>query len=113
MKFRHGYSFPEVLFAVVVLGIGFIMIAAIFPVAIAQSKQTLDETAAAAISRGAVNALAKIGDDQHYQVQGQPVPPAILPATGYNAPTYVGEVRPIDTEIGWNAIAKNQIFAQD
>ena len=46
-----GYSFPEVLFAVVVLGIGFIMLAAVFPVALQQSKSTLDETRAAAIAR--------------------------------------------------------------
>ena len=35
---RHrGFSFTEVLFAVIILGIGFIMIAAIFPVALMQS----------------------------------------------------------------------------
>ena len=45
-----GYSFTEVMFAVVVLGIGFIMIAAMFPVAISQSKLTQEETNAAAIA---------------------------------------------------------------
>ncbi|MEA2709978.1 MAG: hypothetical protein QOF78_2579, partial [Phycisphaerales bacterium] len=49
-----GYSFPEVLFAVVVLGIGFIMIAGIFPVAIQQSKATADETVGATAARAGV-----------------------------------------------------------
>src|SRR5436309_10144680 len=49
-----GFSFAEVMFAVIVLGIGFIMIAAIFPVAIQQSKATNDETTAAATAKAQV-----------------------------------------------------------
>ncbi len=62
---RGGYSFPEVMFAVVVLGIGFIMLAAIFPVAVRQSKLTGDETRALALARsvvGQVTGLA-VGSD--------------------------------------------------
>lgn len=47
-----GFNFAEVLFAVMILGIGFIMIAAIFPVALLQTKSTMEETAAASVSRG-------------------------------------------------------------
>lgn len=54
---RTGFSFTEVLFAVIILGIGFIMIAAIFPVAIQQTKTTTEETTASTIARGAVNYL--------------------------------------------------------
>jgi hypothetical protein len=43
-RIRRGYSFAEVLFAVAVLGIGFIMVAAIFPVAISQTQAAMDET---------------------------------------------------------------------
>src|SRR5437764_1363053 len=39
-----GFSFAEVMFAVIVLGIGFIMIAAVFPVSIQQSKATIYDT---------------------------------------------------------------------
>ena len=46
---ERGFSFAEVLFAVIVLGIGFIMIAAVFPVAITQSKATKEETTTAAV----------------------------------------------------------------
>ena len=45
-----GFSFVEVLFAVIILGVGFIMIAAVFPVAIRQTKSTIDETSAATIA---------------------------------------------------------------
>ena len=62
-RFRAGYSFTEVMFAVVVLGIGFIMVAAMFPVAISQTKATADETVAATVARGAVSYLESIADD--------------------------------------------------
>ncbi|MGE5609320.1 MAG: type IV pilus modification PilV family protein [Bacillota bacterium] len=41
---RRGFTFTEVLFAVMLLGIGFIMVAAIFPVAIQQSQANRDDT---------------------------------------------------------------------
>lgn len=49
---RPGFSFIEVLFAVMILGIGFILTAGIFPVAARQLESTADETAAAATARG-------------------------------------------------------------
>lgn len=61
---RRGFSFAEVMFAVIIMGIGFIMVAALFPVAIQQTKLTVDESAAAAVARGA-DAIAKhIATDQ-------------------------------------------------
>src|SRR4051812_8002399 len=54
---HRGFSFAEVMFAVIILGVGFIMIAAVFPVAIRQSKSTSDETAAAALAQGATNLI--------------------------------------------------------
>jgi hypothetical protein len=48
------------MFAVIVLGIGFIMVAAVFPVAIQQSAATSEETTGASIARGAVNYLQTI-----------------------------------------------------
>src|SRR5438552_1296043 len=60
---RRAFSFAEVMFAVIVLGIGFIMIAAIFPVAIQQSKATNDETSGAAIAKAQVAALEDVLTD--------------------------------------------------
>lgn len=51
---RHGFSFVEVLFAIAVLGIGFIMIAAIFPVTIRQTQSTMDDSVAAGVARAAL-----------------------------------------------------------
>ena len=59
----RGFSFTEVLFAVMILGIGFIMVAAIFPVAIQQARNSSEETAAAAVSRGAANFVEKVATE--------------------------------------------------
>lgn len=53
LRYR-GMNFIEILFAVMILGIGFIMVAAIFPVAIQQSKANTDETTAARIAQSAL-----------------------------------------------------------
>jgi hypothetical protein len=58
---RHtGFSFAEVMFAVVILGIGFIMVAAVFPVAIQQTQVTGEENIAAALARQAANSVTQI-----------------------------------------------------
>ena len=57
---RRGFSFAEVMFAVIVLGIGFIMVAAIFPVAIQQTRLTVDESTAAAVARQATAVLEQL-----------------------------------------------------
>ena len=51
---RGGFTFTEVLFAVLILGIGFIMIAGIFPVSLQQTRLNQEETAGAQIAMAAV-----------------------------------------------------------
>src|SRR4051812_5408251 len=84
---RSGFSFVEVLFAVIVLGIGFIMIAAVFPVAISQTKTTTEETNAAAIAREGVNYL-----------QNLPLSLTLMPATdlGTTPPSLTAQVYTIN-----------------
>ena len=65
-----GFSFTEVLFAVMILGIGFIMIAAIFPVALSQTKLTTEEAAAATQTVGAVHYLQQYMREQSLTVVG-------------------------------------------
>jgi Tfp pilus assembly protein PilV len=67
---RTGFSFVEILFAVIILGVGFIMLAAMFPVAIHQSRASAEETNSAAIARNAVKFLESAGQ------QYLPSPPA-------------------------------------
>jgi type II secretory pathway pseudopilin PulG len=96
---RRGFSFTEVLFAVMVLGIGFIMIAAIFPVTIRQTQTTLEETQSVTSAKAAlaylqgvasntafpptVKAPAKIGDT--------PTPPIMSLPDGATFATIQGE----------------------
>lgn len=80
-----GFSFTEVLFAVMILGIGFIMVAAIFPVAIQQAQTASDESVSAAI---AWNAMAVIES----KLSG-----VELPAAG--APEYNDRNKPFDEDV--------------
>src|SRR5712671_3515627 len=43
---RRGFTFTEVMFAVILLGIGFIMLAGMFPVAIQQTQTNMQESTA-------------------------------------------------------------------
>ncbi len=61
---RRGFTFVELLFAVMILGVGFIMVAAIFPVAIRQTQTNLEETSAAALGRDAANMIQRLASDQ-------------------------------------------------
>lgn len=169
---RAGYSFPEVMFAVVVLGIGFIMLAAVFPVAVRQTKLTSDENRAMAIARGVSGMMGKIAegsdapdyefyawafDEDRRESDTQNnvttfakwnnprvapdvlplhVGNSIFPATGENKPwftepqknggltwypprprpspaIYPGNVVPIFTRKGWDAIRGNTITDND
>jgi hypothetical protein len=58
---RRGFSFTEVMFAVILLGLGFIMVAAIFPVAIRQSQANLEDTAGVAVAKSAGAVVAQQG----------------------------------------------------
>ncbi len=57
---RRGFSFAEVMFAVVILGIGFIMVAAVFPVAIQQTQATGEENIAALAARDAADSIVSV-----------------------------------------------------
>src|SRR5688572_19453973 len=77
---QSAFSLTEVMFAVIVLGIGFILVAAIFPVSISQSRLTVDETTAAANARSALgltSVIAENGDAR--QIAGVNAP--LLPTT--------------------------------
>jgi prepilin-type N-terminal cleavage/methylation domain-containing protein len=85
---RRGFSFTEVLFAVMILGIGFIMVAAIFPVAIQQSRTTSEETTGAAVARGAAAVLEKVATN------------STMPATGLANTVVCGEFDGFPPPIG-------------
>jgi hypothetical protein len=53
------------MFAVVILGIGFIMLASIFPVAIKQSQLNTEETAAVAVARNGINVMTPLASQDN------------------------------------------------
>jgi hypothetical protein len=59
----RGFAFTEILFAVMVLALGFIMIAAMFPVTIRQTQSTVEETVGAHLAKGAVDYLQGIASE--------------------------------------------------
>jgi hypothetical protein len=61
-QMRPAFSFIEVLFAVILLGIGFIMIAGIFPVAIQQTAAVSNETQGTLAVRDAIRKIQAIAD---------------------------------------------------
>lgn len=120
--FRRGYSFTEVMFAVVVLGIGFIMIAAMFPVALSQSGTTAEETTAATLARGAVTFMESIANENSMrptEPAGATTPAPVKPFSGiYDDYTTVPwEMKPDasgDELFGsWEAVRGNLIIPAD
>ncbi len=109
VKRRRGFSFTEILFAVMVLGIGFIMIAAIFPVAIKQTKATSEETNASTIAKGGVDYFEKIASD--------PTAPPVMPATtatpGPGTVVYQDGPTGGGTTRFWSALQGNLIVPSD
>jgi hypothetical protein len=124
---RRGFSFAEVMFAVVILGIGFIMVAAIFPVAIQQSQATSDESTAASAAREAINTIAAmprtVANLDNKPQAGNPAVLPMFPPTVKNytippPPVAVGVVPPPAIVVPftgprWEAIKRSVILASD
>jgi hypothetical protein len=85
---RHrGFNFIEVLFAVILLGLGFIMIAGIFPVALKQTTQTANETTAALVARDALRSIQSVADNEGAGASFAQTP---MPAVGAMPPSFSG-----------------------
>lgn len=108
---RRGFSFTEVLFAVMVLGIGFIMIAAMFPVTIQQTKSTLEESVGASMARGALTFLQTQATETNFPVSAGlngPVQVVSMPqqfSPNINKPGWIATrgnyINPIDPRLAW------------
>lgn len=86
------------MFAVITLGIGLIMVAAVFPVAIQQRKLTGEETNAAALAPGALAMVDQIATEANLPANGnvfQPLPTAAFAAVRGNL------IVPSDTRVAW------------
>lgn len=81
--FSRAFTFIEVLFAIIILGIGLIMIAAMLPVAIKNNEDTLRETAGRAVAEAGFNYIRAVASD------------ANLPATVNVVQTITGTQPPL------------------
>jgi hypothetical protein len=92
---RSGFSFAEVMFAVVILGIGFILISAIFPIAAEQSLATGDEAVAAQLAKSAIDTIRS-------------------ETTSDDFPDSLGAMRPFSDDIGlWSKVSSSIIDSND
>lgn len=98
---RHrGITFTEVMFAVILLGIGFIMLAGLFAVAGQQTIQTTEESSGASYAYGAGEYLRQFGDDTAWVPTGGAYVP--LPAAIW-ARVRGDLVSPMDSRFAWTA----------
>jgi len=112
---RRGVTFTEVMFAVILLGIGFIMIAGLFPVSLQQSKINVEEAAAATVSRSAMNTLQQVAlsASKYTFFSTSPTPYAPTPGPALvQGPSFVGGNGPLIESLS-NRVKGNQIFADD
>ena len=76
---RQGFTFLEVLFAIMILGIGFILVAAMFPAAIKQTQSTVEDSYASAVSLNTHRKFVELAKNQIPVVQPLPPLPQIPP----------------------------------
>ena len=91
------------MFATIILGIGFILIAGVFPVGLSQTKSTLDETVAASVARQATAYLEQTATDATMPPLGSFVPVQIaspVEAVRRNM------IQPSDPRYAWVALYK-------
>lgn len=91
---RAGFSFAEVMFAVVVLGIGFIMLASIFPVAIKQTQLNTEETVAIAVARNGLAVMTEMATQPNPAYNPPAVVPPGAPSDELLTATWVGGAVP-------------------
>jgi type II secretory pathway pseudopilin PulG len=73
---RRAFTMAEVLFAIIILGLGLILLAAAFPVGIAQTQKTQDATNAGLVARLAYDQMTKVPATGTVPPANWAVPPA-------------------------------------
>ncbi len=109
LKPRRAFTFAEIMFAIMILGIGFIMVAGMFPVAIQQTQAAHEETAAALVGQFASQFLQRATGDADYPADTagsflRPLPINLKPGAavgGANGPP------------AWDKVSGKMIYATD
>lgn len=87
------------MFAVVILGVGFIMIAAVFPVAIRMNAQSAEETQGSVVAQRAVQVLQSRASSDLFPLSYDPSrynPPSYLSLPALQYPPFVGAGESLD-----------------
>lgn len=88
----RGFSFIEVLFAILILGIGFLLIAAMLPVAIKQTQATRNDVAGRSALDGAFAALKATAGQTEFADPS--APPDVVFSDAQPTGTYAGHAGP-------------------
>lgn len=116
---RRGFSFVEILFAVMIMGMGFIMIAVIFPVGVQRTKANFDETQAAAMGRSAFDTLSQSVLAGDFPATGNAVgtPGVMVPMqtqdVNFSSPTSSGITTAISNDAAALLASQNMISTSD
>jgi hypothetical protein len=90
---RAGLTFLEVMFAVAILGVGFIMVSAMFPVAIKQTQATAEETVAASVGPSGIRMIQGVATDANMPPTGPAGSPGAFVDLRTGAPAVWNAVR--------------------
>lgn len=71
---RPGFSFIEILLAIVILGIGLVMVFAIFPISLDQQRRSIEEVDAQAVSEEAFRLIEQRLRANYFTYPGNPFP---------------------------------------
>lgn len=97
---RGGFTFAEVLFAVMILGIGFMLVAAVLPVAIQQNRENIDQATARNVAVGALMELEAAAGNGDLAVTGAGAPFTVAPLVNFRG----SRVSAIDPRFQWSVV---------
>src|SRR5438477_9648500 len=67
---RAGFTFMEILFAVIIMGVGMIMVAAMFPAAIKQTQANVEDNAARTVGEAGLREMQQIARQKELPASG-------------------------------------------
>jgi len=118
---HSGFTFLEVLFSVIIIGVGIVMVASMFPVAVEQQQANVSEAAAVAVGKDALRYIQSVTASFQPGASGSSL--SLLPVTNNTLPvtspaqaliTNVSPIMPLPNEIvkdgNTNLIAQNSAY---
>jgi len=111
---RRGFTFTEVLFAVLLLGVGFIMMAALFPISARQLQNSSTDAVASGIGPAALREIQSVVGPGGAVNLPATNAVTVFPSTIYNQ-LRANQIMSADPRFGWTAVYRRNTgddFAQ-